>query len=109
MAGPVAAAAAGLVIGLFCARLTKLYFGMLQISLGSLLWAIAFRWYSLTGGDDGLYERLGAHLACHLRRVLGKIDLGRSHPGRQNRAGRPAGRPSGHQRLHRVHGRRCRR
>jgi branched-chain amino acid transport system permease protein len=28
---------------------------MLQISLGSLIWAIAFRWYSLTGGDDGVH------------------------------------------------------
>jgi branched-chain amino acid transport system permease protein len=28
---------------------------MLQISLGSLIWAIAFRWYDLTGGDDGIH------------------------------------------------------
>ena len=41
--------------GFFCVRLTKLYFGMLQISLGSLIWAIAFRWYALTGGDDGIH------------------------------------------------------
>jgi branched-chain amino acid transport system permease protein len=54
-AGPVAAGLAGLVIGLLCIRLNKLYFGMLQISLGSLLWAIALRWYSLTGGDDGIH------------------------------------------------------
>jgi branched-chain amino acid transport system permease protein len=54
-AGPIAAAAAGLLIGAFCVRLNRLYFGMLQISLGSLLWAIVFRWYNLTGGDDGIY------------------------------------------------------
>ncbi len=52
---PLAAAVAGLLIGWFCVRLTRLYFGMLQISLGSLLWAIVFRWYSLTGGDDGIH------------------------------------------------------
>jgi branched-chain amino acid transport system permease protein len=28
---------------------------MLQISLGSLVWAIVFRWYSFTGGDDGIH------------------------------------------------------
>jgi branched-chain amino acid transport system permease protein len=28
---------------------------MLQISLGSLIWAIVFRWYSLTNGDDGIH------------------------------------------------------
>jgi branched-chain amino acid transport system permease protein len=49
------AAAVGLLIGWFCVRLTRLYFGMLQISLGSLIWAIAFRWYGLTGGDDGIH------------------------------------------------------
>ena len=55
VAGPVCAAFTGMIIGMFCVRLTRLYFGMLQISLGSLLWAIAFRWYSLTGGDDGIH------------------------------------------------------
>lgn len=55
VAGPLAAALAGLLIGWFCVRLTRLYFGMLQISLGSLLWAIVFRWYTLTGGDDGIH------------------------------------------------------
>ncbi|MFB3886831.1 MAG: branched-chain amino acid ABC transporter permease [Thermodesulfobacteriota bacterium] len=54
IAGPIAAAATGLLIGWFCVRLTRLYFGMLQISLGSLIWAIVFRWYSFTGGDDGI-------------------------------------------------------
>jgi branched-chain amino acid transport system permease protein len=54
-AGPIAAALAGLLIGWFCVRLTRLYFGMLQISLGSLLYVIVFRWYDFTGGDDGIY------------------------------------------------------
>ncbi len=55
VAGPLMAAAVGLAIGWFCVRLTNLYFGMLQIALGSLIWAITFRWYSLTGGDDGIH------------------------------------------------------
>jgi branched-chain amino acid transport system permease protein len=54
VAGPIAAAFIGLIIGWFCVRLTRLYFGMLQISLGSLIWVIVFRWYSFTGGDDGI-------------------------------------------------------
>lgn len=53
--GPIMSAFVGFFIGLFCVRLTKLYFGMLQISLGSLIWAIAFRWYGLTSGDDGIH------------------------------------------------------
>jgi len=54
-AGPLAAAAAGVVIGIICVRLNKLYCGMLQISLGSLVWIIALRWYDLTAGDDGIH------------------------------------------------------
>lgn len=53
--GPVVAGILGLVIGVICIRLSKLYFGMLQISLGSLVWAIVYRWYSFTGGDDGIH------------------------------------------------------
>jgi branched-chain amino acid transport system permease protein len=55
VAGPIAATIVGLAIGWFCVRLTRLYFGMLQISLGSLVWAVVFRWYSFTGGDDGIH------------------------------------------------------
>ncbi len=55
IAGPIVAAIIGLIIGWFCVRLTQLYFGMLQISLGSLIWAIVYRWYKFTGGDDGIH------------------------------------------------------
>ncbi len=55
IAAPIISAITGLIIGWFCVRLTRLYFGMLQISLGSLIWAIAFRWYKFTGGDDGIH------------------------------------------------------
>jgi branched-chain amino acid transport system permease protein len=43
LAAPIVAALFGLGIGWFCVRLTQLYFGMLQISLGSLVWAIVYR------------------------------------------------------------------
>jgi branched-chain amino acid transport system permease protein len=52
---PVVSALLSFVIGIICVRLSKLYFGMLQISLGSLVWAVVFRWYSFTGGDDGIH------------------------------------------------------
>jgi branched-chain amino acid transport system permease protein len=55
VAGPLVAAALSFFIGIICVRLSKLYYGMLQISLGSLVWAIVFRWYSFTGGDDGIH------------------------------------------------------
>ncbi len=52
--GPLAAALLSFIMGLICIRLSKLYFGMLQISLGSLVWIIVYRWYSFTGGDNGI-------------------------------------------------------
>jgi branched-chain amino acid transport system permease protein len=55
IAGPLVSAALGFILGVICIRLSKLYFGMLQISLGSLVWAIVYRWYSFTGGDDGIH------------------------------------------------------
>lgn len=54
-AAPISAALLSLVIGAVCVRLSKLYFGMLQISLGSLVWMIVYRWYEFTGGDDGIH------------------------------------------------------
>lgn len=54
LAAPLAAALISLLMGWITVRLSKLYFGMLQISLGSLVWAIVFRWYDFTGGDDGI-------------------------------------------------------
>jgi branched-chain amino acid transport system permease protein len=53
--GPLVASLLAVVMGLICVRLSKLYFGMLQLSLGSLVWALVFRWYSFTGGDDGIH------------------------------------------------------
>lgn len=53
-AAPFVSAALGLVMGALCVRLSKLYFGMLQVSLGSLVWAVVFRWYDFTGGDNGI-------------------------------------------------------
>lgn len=56
LAAPLVSALLGLVIGAICVRLSKLYFGMLQLSLGSLVWALVYRWYSFTGGDNGIQQ-----------------------------------------------------
>jgi branched-chain amino acid transport system permease protein len=55
LAAPLSGAMLSLIMGIICVRLSRLYFGMLQISLGSLVWAIVYRWYSFTGGDDGIH------------------------------------------------------
>lgn len=52
---PLIAALVALVIGWFCVRLRGLYFGMLTLALGQLVWAIVYRWNALTNGDNGIH------------------------------------------------------
>lgn len=54
LAAPVVAATAALVFGLLCIRLTRIYFSMLTLAFSQIVWAVALKWYSLTGGDNGL-------------------------------------------------------
>jgi branched-chain amino acid transport system permease protein len=49
----VATAVAAAVIGWFCTRLTDIYFAMLTLAFSMFVWAVAFKWRSVTGGDDG--------------------------------------------------------
>jgi branched-chain amino acid transport system permease protein len=43
-----------LVSGYFCVRLIRLYFAMLTLAFSQLVWAIAYKWNDVTGGDQGL-------------------------------------------------------
>jgi branched-chain amino acid transport system permease protein len=50
------AALFALVSGYFCVRLIKLYFAMLTLAFSQIVWAIAYKWNDVTGGDQGLPE-----------------------------------------------------
>jgi branched-chain amino acid transport system permease protein len=52
--GPPVAALAALIVGFFCVRLTGIYFAMLSLAFGELLFYVVFSWYSFTKGDDGI-------------------------------------------------------
>ena len=41
------------VVAWFCTRLTAIYFAMLTLAFSMFIWAIAFKWRAVTGGDDG--------------------------------------------------------
>jgi branched-chain amino acid transport system permease protein len=45
---------AGMVIGALIVKLRGIYFAMVTIAFGQVFYFIAFRWSSMTGGDDGL-------------------------------------------------------
>jgi len=53
---PIITAILGLVIGFFCTRLAGLKFALLSLAFGQIVWAIIYKWYSFTGGDDGIID-----------------------------------------------------
>jgi branched-chain amino acid transport system permease protein len=50
----VIAGVTALIFGYFCVRLTGIYFAILTMAFGQLIYYIIFQWYSFTGGDNGL-------------------------------------------------------
>lgn len=54
IASPLAAGIAGIIIGAFCIRLKGFYFAILTLAFGQLIWAIIFKWYRFTEGDNGI-------------------------------------------------------
>ena len=52
-AAGAAAAAFALVFGFFCVRSTKIYFAMLTLAFAQIVWAICYKWNSVTGGEQG--------------------------------------------------------
>jgi branched-chain amino acid transport system permease protein len=54
VAGVLVASIIGLVVGFFCVRLRGIYFAVLTLAFGQLIFFIVFKWHNFTGGDDGI-------------------------------------------------------
>jgi branched-chain amino acid transport system permease protein len=54
LAGTLSGLLGGIVIGSMLVRLTKIYYSFATLAFAQMLWAMAWKWRSLTGGDDGL-------------------------------------------------------
>ncbi|HEV8473086.1 MAG TPA: branched-chain amino acid ABC transporter permease [Methylomirabilota bacterium] len=54
VAGVLLAALTAAVFGLVAIRATGTYFLMITLALGMVVWGLAFRWVSLTKGDNGI-------------------------------------------------------
>src|SRR5262249_61076812 len=52
--GALIGAATAALFGLIAIRATGVYFLMITLALGQCVWGLAYRWNSLTGGDNGL-------------------------------------------------------
>jgi branched-chain amino acid transport system permease protein len=51
---PLAAGAAAAAVGWFIVRLSGVYLAMLTLAFAQIVWAVAFQFVGLTGGDNGL-------------------------------------------------------
>ncbi len=52
--GVVIAGAVALFLGFLSVRHTRIYFSMLTLAFGMMIYSIAWKWRDFTGGDDGL-------------------------------------------------------
>jgi branched-chain amino acid transport system permease protein len=55
--GIVLGAALAAIFGLLAIRASGVYFLMITLALGQCVWGLAYRWNSLTGGDNGINLR----------------------------------------------------
>ena len=73
-----AAAAAAVVVavplGLLCVRYVKIYFGMLTLAFGMLFYSFLYKFYTLTGGDEGI-RVLRPRLLGRAFGDLGKVEF----------------------------------
>jgi branched-chain amino acid transport system permease protein len=73
-----AAAGVGAVVavpvGLLCVRYVKIYFGMLTLAFGMLFYSFLYKFYALTGGDEGL-RVLRPLLLGQAFGTLGKVEF----------------------------------
>ena len=54
LGGVVASGAIAALFGFVCVRYTKIFFGILTMALSQVLWSLAFKFFWVTGGSDGL-------------------------------------------------------
>jgi len=57
LCGMLIGAALAAVFGLLAIRASGVYFLMITLALGQCVWGLAYRWNSLTGGDNGINLR----------------------------------------------------
>ncbi len=69
--GVLTAIAAAAIIGLLIVHLRSIYFAMVTIAFGQVFYFVAYRWNTVTGGDDGL-AGWGRHTIDF---GIGKLDI----------------------------------
>src|SRR5262245_50317280 len=70
----LAAATVAVPMGLLCVRYVRIYFGMLTLAFGMLFYSFLYKFYTLTGGDEGM-RVLRPRLAGQAFASLGKVEF----------------------------------
>ncbi len=69
--GGLSGALGGVLVGFFCVRLSGAYFALLTLAFNQFIFAVAYKWRSLTGGADGIgVPKPDMHMP-----LLGKMDM----------------------------------
>ena len=75
LGGIVASGAVAALFGLLCVRYTKIFFGILTMALSQVLWSLAFKFFWVTGGSDGLRVPTPSLLGGFVRAGGDKFDF----------------------------------
>lgn len=54
VAGAIVAGLTALLVGYFCVKRTRIYFSMLTLAFGMLIYIVSYKWKALTGGTESL-------------------------------------------------------
>jgi branched-chain amino acid transport system permease protein len=75
LGGIVASGVVAALFGLLCVRYTKIFFGILTLALSQVLWSLAFKFFWVTGGSDGLRVPTPTLLGGTVRAGRDKFDF----------------------------------
>jgi branched-chain amino acid transport system permease protein len=75
LGGIVASGAIAALFGLLCVRYTRIFFGILTMALSQVLWSLAFKFFWVTGGSDGLRVPTPTLLAGYVRAGNDKFEF----------------------------------
>ena len=79
LGGIVASAIVSALFGFVCVRYTRIFFSILALALSQVVWSLAYKFYWVTGGTDGLRVPTPSLLGGLLRQTGDKMQF-LSHP-----------------------------
>jgi len=74
LAGILSSALVAALFGFLCVRYTRIFFGILSLALSQVLWSLAFKFFWVTGGTDGLRVPTPHLLGGEVSAVVGKAE-----------------------------------